>query len=304
MSRSRVLVGFLAASLFALTARPAPAQEGTLLDAIGAVGYTQGRSIVQVGSWVTYHVTASSDNGVTDDYTVTMMIAGEEEWWGEECFWVETSTQRGKWPAVTAATLMSSAIFEDSTPLRNVLLYQRKRIAELDDNGQPLQQTMRRGPAAIKGRERPRQGLTLLTDTLGTDTLKTAQGNLLCLKVRTEKGIASTAQSADSSQYGETREVRMSYLTPQVPVTGNAHEEIEFTTSRRTWPTGRSKESTPLNLVDRTRTVLELVAYGASGLEAKYVPAEFRRSLAAQRAAPARKSRTPAPPAKPLPPKQ
>jgi hypothetical protein len=300
MSRSRVLVGFLAALLFALTARPAPAQVSTLLDAIGSVGYTNGRSVLKVGSWVSYHMTTSSDKGVTDECTVTMMIAGEEEWWGEECFWVETTTQRGNGPIVPAATLLSSAVFEDSTPVRNVMLYQRKRIAELDDNGQPLQQTMRRGPAAIKGRAQPKPGLTIVTDTLGTDTLKTVKGDFVCLKVRTEKGMSSTAQSADSSQYGETREVRVTYLNPQIPVTGSAHEEIEFSTSRRTWLTGRSNESSPLKLVDRTMTVLELKAYGTGGLEAKLVPEEFRRSLAEQRAAPALKRKTPAP--KPAPP--
>jgi len=300
MSRSSVLVGFLAALLFALTARSAPAQQGSLLDAIGAVGYSHGRSIIKVGSWVSYHMTTSNNKGVTDDCTVTIMIAGEEEWWGEECFWIETTTQRATGSGVAAATLMSSAIFEDSTPLRNVLLYQRKRIADLDENGQPVQQTMQRGPVPIKARTQPDQGLTLLVDTLGTDTLKTAMGDLVCFKVRSEKGFSTTAQSADSSQYGETREVRVTYLTPQIPVTGNAHEEIEFSTSRRTWLTGHSKESSPLKLVDRTMTVLELVAYGTQGLEAKLVPVEFRRSLAEQRTAPAPKRKTPA--VKPAPP--
>jgi len=300
MSRSRVLVAFLTALLFALTPRSAPAQVGTLLDAIGVVDYTQGRSIIKVGSWVSYHMTTNNDKDVTDDCTVTVMIAGEEEWWGEECFWVETTTQRGTGPIVPAATLMSSAIFQDSTPLRNVLFYQRKRIGELDENGLPLQQTLRRGPAAIKTRAQPQPGLTLLVDTLGTDTLKTVKGDFVCLKVRTEKGLSSTAQSADSSQYGETREVRVTCVNPQIPVTGDVHEEIEFSTSRRTWLTGHSKESSPLKLVDRTLTVLELVAYGTDGLEAKLVPVEFRRSLAEQRAAPAFKPK--APPAKPRPP--
>jgi hypothetical protein len=285
MSRSRVLVACFAALLLALTARSAPAQQGSLLDAIGAVRYTNGRSIIQVGSWVSYHMTTSNSKGVTDDCTVTIMIAGEEEWWGEDCFWVETTAQRGTGPMVPAATLMSSAIFEDSTPLRNVLLYQRKRIGELDENGVPLQQTMRRGPAVIKTREQPKLGLTVLVDTLGTDTVKTVKGDFVCLKVRTEKGLSSTAQSADSSQYSETRNVRLAYLTPLIPVTGNAHEEIESSTSRRNWLTGHSKDSSPLKLVDRTLTVLELVAYGTGGLESSLVPVEFRRSLAEQRAA-------------------
>ena len=301
MSRSRVLVALLAAWLFALTARPAPAQEGSLLDAIGSVDYTRGRSVVQVGSWARYRITTTTSKGVTDDCTVTIMIAGEEEWWGEECFWVETVTRRGKNTEVAAATLMSSAIFEDSTPLRNVLLYQRKRVLELDENGTPVLQTLRRGPGAVKGRTVPRTGLTLKVDTLGTDTVKTARGDLVCLKLRSEKGISATSQGADSSQYGETREVRVTERSRLVPVTGTAHEEIDFSDSRRTWLTGHSKDASPLQLVERTRTVMELLDYGTRGVEAMYVPAEFRRSLAQQRASPAPKPKAPV--AKPRQPK-
>ena len=294
MSRSRVLVAFVAALLFALTARSTPAAEATTLDAIATLDYSQGRSLIKVGSWVKYHMTSRSQMGVTDDYTVTVMIAGEEEWWGEECFWVETSTQRAQGPLETAATLMSSAIFDDSLAVRHVLLYQRKRVSELDENDQPRQQTMRRGESAMKSRTPPEKGLTLLVDTLGTDTLKTEQGDFVCLKVRTEQGISSTAESADSSQYTETRDVRVIYLTPRIPVTGRVREEIDYSISRRGWLTGRSQESSPMRVMDRSKAVLELVAYGTRGLEAKYVPANLRRSLAEQRAAAAPKPKAPA----------
>jgi hypothetical protein len=293
MSRSRVLVAFLAAALFALTARSAPAAESTLLDAIGSVDYAHGRSIIQPGSWASYRMTTSNDKRVIDDCTVTIMIAGEEEWWGEDCFWVETLTQRSKGSAVPAATLMSFAIFEDSLPLSNILLYQRKRIGDVDENGQPIQQTMRRGPTAIKARPQPKQELTVRTDTLGTDTLKTVQGDLVCLKVRSVKGFSATSQSADSSRYDETREVRVTHVSTRIPVTGNAHEEVETTTSSRTWATGHSSESSPLELMSRTKVVLELVGYGTQGRESTLVPAQFHRSLAEQRAAAAPRPKAP-----------
>ncbi len=299
MSRSRVLVALLAILSFVLAARSAPAQGVALLDAIGTLDYAHGRSVVKVGSWVRYHMTGKSEMGVTDDYTVTVQIAGEEEWWGEECFWVETSTQRPQGPLETAATLMSSAIFDDTLAARHVLLYQRKRVSELDENNQPRQQTMRRGAAAMKSRTLPNPGLTTLVDTLGTDTLKTDLGEFVCIKVRTEQGLSSTAQSADSSQYTEVRDVRVTYLTPQIPVTGRAREEIDYSISRRAWLTGRSQESGPMRIMDRSKGVLELEAYGTEGLEPRLVPVEFRRSLAEQRAAPARKPKAPA--AKPQP---
>jgi hypothetical protein len=221
-----------------------------------------------------------------------VLIAGEEEWWGEECFWVETWTQRGSGGVETAATLMSYAIFDDSLAVPHVLLYQRKRISELDELGSPLQQTMRRGDSSVKSRTPPEPGLIRLVDTLGTDTVRTDLGDLVCLEVRTQQGVSSTAQSADSSQYTEIRDVRVAHLNARVPVTRNAREELDYSISRRTWLTGRSQESSPMRIMDRSKGVLELVGFGTSGLEAKFVPEEFRRSLAEQRARPA----TPKPP--------
>jgi hypothetical protein len=299
MSRSRVVIASLAALLFALAARSTPAAESALLDAIGTLDYPHGRSILKVGSWVSYRMTAKSEMGVTDDYIVTVLIAGEEEWWGEECFWLETWTQRGEGAPEAAATLMSTSIFDDSLAARNVLLYQRKRVSELDENGLPRLQTMRRGDAAIKSRLPPDPGLTLKVDTLGTDTLKTAQGEMVCLKLHSLQGIRSTAQSADSSQYTEIRDERVIYLTPRVPVTGRAREEVDYSLLRRSWLTGRSQESGPMRVMDRSKGVLELIAFGSGGLEAKLVPKEFRRSLAEQRAAQAPRPRAPA--AKPRP---
>jgi hypothetical protein len=127
MSRSRVLVAILAAVLLALGARSAPAEQETpILDAIGTLDYAHGRAPLRVGSWVKYHMSAKSELGVTDDYTVTVLIAGEEEWWGEECFWVETWTKRaGESAESVAATLMSYAILDDSLAVPHVLIYQR-----------------------------------------------------------------------------------------------------------------------------------------------------------------------------------
>jgi len=296
MSRSRVLIAILAAALCTLGAGSALAQQGSLLDAIGTLDYTRGRDVVRVGSWVKYQMKSHSELGVTDDYTVTVMIAGEEEWWGEECFWVETWTQRAGQQEETAATLISYAVFDDSLPSRHVLLYQRKRIADLDAEGNPVQQTMRRGETAMKGRTGPDPGLTLKTDTLGTETLKTPLGDLACVKVRTEQGVSSRAQSADSSQYTEIRDIRTTYRNRQVPVTGIAREELDYSIMRRTWLTGRSQESAPMRTMDRSKGVLDLVGCGTSGLEGRLIPKALRRTLAEQRA-------HPLPPPKPEKPK-
>lgn len=299
MIRSRVLIVFLAALFFALTARSAPMQLPTRVDAFGTLDYARGRALIKVGSWVKYHMTARSELGVTEDYTSTVLIGGEDDSWGEECFWVETTTQGATGGARAMATMMSSAIFDDSLPAANSKRYQRRRVMEFKDDGQPIPQVLRRNSAELKTRAAPDPGLTTLVDTLGIDTLKTDLGNFVCLKVRTERGFGATSQNADSSQYNETRTVRVTYLTPQIPVTGHAREEIEWTMSRRTWLTGRSQESSPMMVMDRSKGVLELVGFGTEGLEAKAVPVENRRSLAEQRAGPAPKPRTPAKPSPP-----
>jgi hypothetical protein len=298
MSRSRNLAAPATALLLALTAGPVPAQPpNTLIDAIGTLDYLHGPESIKVGSWVKYHITAKSELGVTDDYTVTLLIAGEEHWWGEDCFWVETWAQTASGTLSPAATLMSYAIFDDSLAVPHTQLYQRKTIGGTQDDGSPLEQLFRRGNLAVKSRSPVGKGLTRKADSLGTEVLKTAKGDFFCSKVRTEQALGISAQSADSSEYTETREVHLIYWTPQIPITHTAREEIELSHSRRAWLTGRSQDSGPLRLLDRSQGVIELVDFGTSGLTALMVPEERRHSLAEQRAAQAKAAaaRTPGP---------
>jgi hypothetical protein len=298
MSRSRYLAAPATALLLALAAGPLPAQPpNTLIDAIGTLDYLHGPGSIQVGSWVKYHITARSKLGVTDDYTITVLIAGEEHWWGEDCFWVETWTQPAGQPVIPAATLMSYAIFDDSLAVPHTQLYQRKTVAGTRDDGSPLEQLFRRGNMAVKSRTPVGKGLTRKVDSLGTEVLKTAKGDLFCSKVRSEQALGTTGQSTDSSEYTETREVHVIYWTPQVPITHTAREEIELSHLRRAWLTGRSQESGPLRLLDRSQGVVELVDFATSGLTALLVPEARRHSLAEQRAAQAKAAAagTPAP---------
>ncbi len=300
MSRSRVLVAALATLFLALGASPVLAQSTGLLDAIATVDFARGPSVVQVGSWARYRMKGHSDTGAVDDYVITVLIAGEEEFWGDDCFWVETWTQAPNGPVRPAATLLSRSVFEDSLPTRHVLLYQRKRIEENDDNGVPLQQIMRRGSSAIKSRTPPDIGLSQKIDTLGTDTVQTtASGIRTCLKVRVEEGVSSIAQSADSSQYTEVRDIRTKYFDHAVPVTGLAREDIDYSIARRTWLVGRSRESTPMRTMDHAVGRIELVDFGTGGVTPVLVPEAFRHSLAEQRLLAAKSSASAkAPPAR------
>src|SRR5713101_5625116 len=64
-----------------------------LIDGAGLVNYMQ-RPTFQVGTWAKYRTVGNSERGLKDDYTVTVLAAGEEVWWGEPCLWIETRTQK------------------------------------------------------------------------------------------------------------------------------------------------------------------------------------------------------------------
>jgi hypothetical protein len=293
MSRSRALVMAIVALSLVPAARPALAQKKTLVDAIGAVDYLHGRASVHVGTWAKYRTTGSNATGDTNAYTSTVLIAGEEEWWGEDCFWVETHTDLPDGTVIPAATLMSYSIFGDSLAIPHLLTYQRKRIADIDENGQPVQQIVRRGESQLKSREPFGGGLTWKVDTLGVDTVRTPRGDFACLKVRREQGVAQTAESQDSTRYTEIRKIRTTWITMDIPVTHFAREVFESELRQRTWLAGRSKEAGPLRTVEHTTGTVELVDFGTSGVTAQMVPAALQRSLReprATKAAPARRA--------------
>ncbi len=301
MSRSRLFAVFGLTLLLALAAGSVMAQPaGTRIDAIGVLDYLHGRGTVKVGAWVKYHVSAKSLMGVTDDYTVTVLVPGEEYWWGEECFWVETWTTSPSGVTTTAATLMSYAIFDDSLAVPHLQLYQRKMIGGILSDGSVQEQIFRQGNESVK-RPAPSAGaLHLKVDSVGVDTVKTPKGDFICQIVRTEQGVSSTAQSSDSSEYSENREVHIYHRNLKVPLTSLAREEMDISHWRRAWLIGRSQDSGPLRLIDRSLGQVELLDFGFSGLTARLVPKDRWHSLAEQRAAQAEKAKAPraAPPAK------
>jgi len=303
MRRSRLLAIGAVLSALAFLTSPTPAEGPIQINGIGLLDYATGRSECRVGTWARYRMFGRSELGVTSEYTVTVLIAGEEEWWGEDCFWVETQTVAPGQPPRTAATLMSYAIFDDSLAIPHMQLYMRKTIPGLNPDGTPAQELYKRAASSLKSREPVGGSIRWNVDTLATDTVVTTpKGAFRCRQVRIEQGTGVTAQAADSSLYTEVRETRLIFLTGQVPVTHVAREEIDYGAWRRTWLIGRSQESGPMRVMDRSRGAAELEDFGTSGWEAKLVPPAVRRSLAERRAAvragaakaPARPGSTPA----------
>src|SRR5437867_4286441 len=127
-------------------------QTVNMMNAIGLIDYSREPDF-HVGSWIKYHLTGSSELGMVDNYTVTVLIAGEERFWGEDCFWVETWTEPASGGGRAVATLMSYAIFDDSLPVPHLQLYARKMIYEVSDDGRPVQNVMKRPTGSLTSRK-------------------------------------------------------------------------------------------------------------------------------------------------------
>ena len=229
------------------------------INGIGIVDYSH-KPTFKVGDWVRYRMTGESQMGMRDDYELTLVIAGEEEWWGEECFWVETWTDAKGRPPETAATLMSYAIFEDSAAIQHLQSYQRKSISGIDMNGQPIEEVTRPAASALKTRTAYQRPLMWDVDTLEADTVQTPAGLFHARKISIKQGTGVTTNMPDSTLYTEVRENRLTWFSLDVPITHIAREDVENTIARRAWMLGRSAEGSPLRMKERGMGSARLVA--------------------------------------------
>ena len=278
---------------------PGRSEQPTTPDRINGIGLVDFgvKPTFKVGDWARYHMSAKSDLGVIDDYTVTVLIGGEEHWWGEDCFWIETWTASPITGSQSVAALMSYDVFSDSLALQHMQLYVRKMINGLNAEGIPEQVVYKRPASTLKMRETPTSAFRVQIDTIGTETVTVPKGAFDCVKLRFTQGRGTTGAKGDSTDYSELREVRTTFLSLKVPITHIVREDIEQTFTRKAWKVGHSAEATPTMTLDRTLGSAQLVESG-TGLQASLVPENVRRSIAEQRAA------TRAPVAKPPAPRK
>lgn len=248
------------------------------INGIGIVDYAHAPTF-KVGDWVRYRMTGSSAMGMTDDYELTILIAGEEEWWGEDCFWVETWTDAKGRPPQTSATLMSYAIFADTAAIQRMQSYQRKSFTGVSATGELIEEITRPAASALKTRTAYQRPLMWDVDTLEADTVQTPAGLFHARKVSIKQGTSVTSNMPDSTLYTEVRENRMSWYTPEIPITHIAREDVENTIARRAWLLGRSAEGAPLRLKERGTGTARLVGYG-HGMASRVLPPERQKSLA------------------------
>jgi hypothetical protein len=239
---------------------------------MGSIGYVDYRNKprFKVGDWVKYHFSSSTDDGQHEDYVMTILISGREKFWGDDCFWVETWTGgRTLTPQVTSV-LMSYSAFGDTSWLQHLQVYQRK-FATHDENGLGLAQELVRRALGGKAAGDDRPSLTVLTDTLGRDTVHVALGVFDCTKVRRKAGTGMSEERGDSTYRTENWDQRHLYLSPRVPITSLVRERDERWITRKAWKAGQSNEAVTHYVLRGTGT-FDLVEWGSGDLAPKMTP--------------------------------
>lgn len=275
MRRATALIALLlagAACLAAAVMAQAPAT--ARINAIGFVDYS-GKPAFKVGDWVRYRVTGESELGMRDDYALTILVAGEEVFWGDSCFWLETWTEPRSGPKTALASLMSYTIFRDTAAVQHMQVYQRKQISELNEAGAPVEMVMEPGSSILRTRTLFKNPVAWDVDTLGSDTVSTPAGEFLGRKISIRMGSSTTRNFGDSTRYDEARENRLLWRDVRVPITHVARESVENLVLRRTWMIGRSTEGSPLQTRERALGSARLEAMGSGGVP-RIVPAGRR----------------------------
>ena len=286
MSRALPLftAALLTAGVVALASAGAVDRAPDVIDGTGWVDYSQ-RPNFQVGSWVKYRTKGSSLLGHQDDYTVTILIAGEEVWWGEPCFWIETWTEK-EGRSLPTATLMSYSAFGDTMASRHVMWFIRKNIDGMNAKGAPDVVLYSRDPSEFKLRKANWDEENAKTaprfDTLGTASVTVPAGEFETTKIQRFRGLMETAERGDSTVYYWRSYYEYYYRTPRIPITRMAKLEVDDRQEGRTWRVGQSDKS-PLNMLERSQDSTVLVEQGTGGLTPKLVPEGSRKAITSRK---------------------
>ena len=279
----RVLILLSSLMLLQIASDAWPQSTSIKLSGLGYIDY-RSKPRFKVGDWVKYHFSSQSDGGKTEDHDLTILITGEEKFWGDECFWVETwSGGRTLQPSVSTI-LMSYSVFGDTAWLQHLQVYQRKS-SDLDEDRHVVQELTRRvlgGKTSGEGRS----SVTVLTDTLGPDTTSAAGVLYRCQKVGRRAGVGSVDEVGDSTIRNENWDKRTLYLSPRVPMTSLVKELDERWITRKAWKVGKSADAV-LSYRMRGTGTLELIAFGSGGLEPRATPYYARKTMARGGTAPA-----------------
>jgi len=281
--RRAISLLLLVAATLPLGETPARSQGQAIMNGIGLVDYSR-KPDFKVGDWVKYRMSSESEMGMTDDFVLTLIVAGEEDFWGDPGFWLETWVDRPGRPPEARASLMSYEIFSDSSAIDKLMLYMRKTITTLDDSGKPRIDINKPATSTLKARYEVKNPVKWTREALGADTVQTPRGTFNAQVYLFKQGKGVTQTVGDSTIYTEVREDRKGWYATEIPITHLAREDITTSSSRKSWMIGRSGDVTKLNIRDQGVGTARLLDYG-SGIQPRLLPPRFRKSFAEQRAA-------------------
>jgi hypothetical protein len=257
----------------------------------------------KVGSWVRYHGTASSKLGLRKNYTLTLLVAGEEDVWGDRCFWLESWTHHeGRELPYTSASLISYSAFGDTAALRHGMWFIRKMVTSPSGRvpGEPEMALWTRDREEVRKRageiKKLDPGLIRGTtfDTLGVDTAQVPRGSYKGKVVRERSTITLETMRGDSTYRDVRVETRTRKMSDQVPITHLVREDVLDTQIRRGWITGRSSDVSE-QLLEEGKMRTMVIEYGTGGLTPMMIPARLQKTIeqqAAARAKPAPKAKS------------
>jgi hypothetical protein len=250
-----------------------------VIDAVGLMDFS-GRPNFHVGSWVKYHTVGKSLLGHSDDYTTTLLIAGEEVAWGEPCVWIETWVDRGLQSSVTAS-LVSYAAFGDTMTNNHLGWFLRQSINGIDDAGNPDLTLATREENELKLRkvnwdQEPSQAAL---DTLGNETVTVPVGTYKTLKVSRTRAHGGTTDLPDSTIYYEQRIQEVYYRSREVPITSLVKMDMDDLQRGKSWAVGNFTRDS-LKILERAQGSTTLVAMGRGDLLPKLVPPSLRKPIA------------------------
>ena len=136
-------------------------------------------------------------------------VAGEERFWGDNCFWVETVTEGDAENGVSAvASLMSYSIFADSLPVQHLQYFVRKSISDVDERGLPREVVAKGSSGGIKSHTKVDPNTHWYSDTLASDSVTAAGKTYWCKRLHTRRDVTNSVERGDSTILTEYREDR------------------------------------------------------------------------------------------------
>ena len=290
MRRAVAVLFLLTAVPLAVKSQAASRPDGPV-DAIAMINYAQGHHF-KVGDWAKYQISSGSPIEYKPDYTVTVLIAGEELWWGEECFWLETQiSYAGSDPEVTAS-LLSYAVFEDSLPSTHFQKYVRKFFFGVDEQGHAVQQLGMLNRSIFTRRGADFNDPVRQTDTVGVEQVEVPKGNFQALHDTRYFRTAQNQATGDSTTHVELTAKDARWWSDRIPITSLVRMDTEKIMRRRAWRNGES-ENAPLQTIEHGNWRTALIDFG-TGMKSTLVDARFQRPLSEQRTPAAKRRPAPA----------